>query len=1025
VTVEANAVRVNPVQAALEGIVTESLIRQLPLNGQNFLDLGQLEPGVQATRDDSPSRGAFARLSFAGQTGVTTRVTVDGLDIADEHAGSVAMNLSVNAIREFQVSRALFDVSTGLSGSGAVNIVTKAGGNDWHGDTFLFWRGGRASAPGGQPAMPFDREQVGATAGGRLVRNRLFAFASYEGNNQDATVKTTLPQFPQFNNHVWPSPFDEHMATARLDANVAETARAFVRGTYDWSEGIAGLSLGAKKLAPLEASSRALQMASGLDATFGRVTHAVRGGYTRSHVASDLALDRIPGMPRTVDPAVPLLTIQEAGNANPLSSSSITIGAHPLAGTRRDQDTYEVRYDGGVSLGAHAVRWGADVNLIRIYWSSPMYLYAPQFNVNFASANCNGSDIRSCPVSNIGVGNGLGEYTVAPSHGHAHGGAANNRVHLYAGDSWRVRPRLAVTGGVRWVYEPGAAGPDLARPAVLDTFLPGLAAAIRRDFNDFAPQVGAAWSPSADGRWVVRGGAGVFYDVNRLQNVMFTGSTLVPIGIASDFQTKTVRHPLQEGVVIFNLNNWTNPTLGTSGLIDAVIAAQDTFRAATQEAAATFASNPTKCEKQRTCTVLAPGFHTPYSRQYTIGVQRELRAGLVLSLDYVRNESRHFMMRRNANRNGAADTLVETSALHAMHDVQSAKGCPDGAAGVDCAINAPIIGNKATLDDYVKAGLGSVRPASGSAPAFAGLRPDFDHMGLLEMNGFANYNALQVSLRGTPPSVWRILRHPFVVASYALSRLEGTAEDQAVMTVTDRIDNDNPAGFRGPTSLDRTHMLTVAALSTLPGEVQVNVISKAFSALPQTLFVPQKRSGGTGEIFATDFNGDGTVQDVLPGTNRGSYGRGIGCGAATINRVIDAYNKAHEGQLTPAGRVLVDKGLFTEKQLQDLGATSPRVEPAPDGQVCLGAFFSTDIRIARSFRLRGGRVTIKPALEVFNVFNVANYDLPDNKLSGILDQSVGSANGTTAANRPNRAGVTGSFAPGAPRSWQLALRVSF
>jgi len=64
--------------------------------------------------------------------------------------------------------------------------------------------------------------------------------------------------------------------------------------------------------------------------------------------------------------------------------------------------------------------------------------------------------------------------------------------------------------------------------------------------------------------------------------------------------------------------------------------------------------------------------------------------------------------------------------------------------------------------------------------------------------------------------------------------------------------------------------------------------------------------------------------------------------------------------------------------------------------------------------------------EWFNVFNFANYDLPGNKLSGILTGTVGSLNGTTPSNRPNRAGFgSGSFSPGTPRSWQFALRVSF
>src|SRR6266404_1852938 len=169
VTVEANAVRVNLAQTALEGIVTQELFRELPLNGRNFLDLGQLEPGVQVVPDGIITRVGFSRLSVAGQTGLTTRVTVDGLDINDEHAGSVAMNLSAESIKEFQISRSSFDISTGLTGFGAVNVVTRTGSNELHGGGFLLWRDDSFAARIAQEPTPFDREQPGFSLGGPFV----------------------------------------------------------------------------------------------------------------------------------------------------------------------------------------------------------------------------------------------------------------------------------------------------------------------------------------------------------------------------------------------------------------------------------------------------------------------------------------------------------------------------------------------------------------------------------------------------------------------------------------------------------------------------------------------------------------------------------------------------------------------------------------------------------------------------------------------------------------------------------------
>lgn len=249
VTVEANGVRVNPMQATLEGIVTEGLIRDLPLNGRNFLDLGQLEPGVQVNRANF--KAAYSMLGVSGQSGLTTRVTVDGVDITDEHFGTVAQNVSQDSIQEYQISRSTLDVSTGLTGSGAVNIVTKSGSNQVHGGAFLFWRDDAGAARLGDKPSPFDREQAGFTAGGPFIRDRLFWFLSYERNNQDAATATNIPGFPQFAG-TWPVPFDERMATGRLDWNLTGSLRAFFRFTHDWNDGIR--SLGGPKLSAVSNS---------------------------------------------------------------------------------------------------------------------------------------------------------------------------------------------------------------------------------------------------------------------------------------------------------------------------------------------------------------------------------------------------------------------------------------------------------------------------------------------------------------------------------------------------------------------------------------------------------------------------------------------------------------------------------------------------------------------------------------------------------------------------------------------------
>ncbi|HKE59132.1 MAG TPA: hypothetical protein VKB46_20630, partial [Pyrinomonadaceae bacterium] len=134
------------------------------------------------------------------------------------------------------------------------------------------------------------------------------------------------------------------------------------------------------------------------------------------------------------------------------------------------------------------------------------------------------------------------------------------------------------------------------------------------------------------------------------------------------------------------------------------------------------------------------------------------------------------------------------------------------------------------------------------------------------------------------------------------------------------------------------------------------------------------------------------------------------------------------GTLTPAGRSLVTAGLFTEAQLRALGAVynfGEAVPLAPANQVGLDSFSNTDVRISKVFTIRE-RVKIQPMIEIFNIFNIANFDPPGSRLDAFLTGAAGSINGTTQGQRSNRYGLgSGSFAPGIPRAFQFGFRVDF
>ncbi len=1042
ITVSNESVRVDTSQATLQGIITERQIRELPLNGRNFLDLGQLEPGVQLNPNEFQVRPNFVRLSSGGQSGITTRTTVDGLDTTEEVWGSVTANWSLESLKEFQVSRSSFDPATGLTGSAAVNVATRSGGNDMHGSGFVFWRDDKLAARIGDQPTPFDREQFGFRLGGPFLRDRLFWFAAYERNNQDAATTTNFPMFPQLNG-TWQVPYDERMALARLDANVSRGIRLIGRFSHHWSDGI--FNVGGMQLVPQFATNQTNQTALGLDAAGGHFTHSFRFGYTNYSLLSDSALDRYPGLPVVRDSKGRTVGISFGGSTGGIAIAQQVPAIH-------DQDSYELRYDGAYSIGRHSLRWGALVNFIRAYLYQPIFSLAPNFGltVNDSTISKCGSDILCYPVQLAQVGNGLGYFTELPSLGFPYGGILNDRVHWYIADSWRANPRLTLNFGLRWVYEPAPDNPDLQKASdTLNSFRPGLGAQNPRNLDNFAPQLGIAWDPTGSGKTVIRAGAGIFYDFRLLRDVIFERQNSLPPGIARGFVNvlkDPVRDPLDPSHILVPVINpaiacagsafLNRCQLGQAGFMEYVWdVAFATMQAAAQNSYDVFPSGPAECETTRSCVTFSPDYHTPYSFQFNIGLQRELRPGLVLSVDYVRNRSLRYNLRTDLNRVGAADTLDAVRALAAMNrtfanfkvggvSCSNISVYPTLAAQINCTIAA-----RATIASYVANGLGAGAFATNAAPsiaAFPGMDPAFNRVEQIASEGISTYDALQVNLRGRLPNLGHVLRDNSIVASYAFSRLEGIGgEDQASYWATDPVNNDNPGAWRGPTNLDRTHMLTVSGSFTVPGGLRMNSIWRAFSALPQNLLVPGT-GGGNAEIFYTDFNGDGYAGDPLPGSQRGDYGRRIGCGAGAVNPLIDAYNRTQAGQLTPAGQALVNAGLFTTAQLKSLGAVSPQLKLAPDSQVCSDAFLTTDMRISRPFHLHGERVTIEPGLDWFNIFNVANYDLPGDRLTGGLSGTPGSVNGTPLGTNPYRAsGAGGSFALGAPRSWQLSVRVTF
>ncbi len=237
VEVQGTEIQVNTEQATVQGVLTASQIENLPVNGRNFLDLAQLEPGVQIQdgQNFDPTKAGYSSISFGGRFGRTARIEVDGVDVSDETVGTTTTDIPASAIQEFQISQSSMDMSTELTSSGSVNVTTKSGTNDLHGEAFGQFRDSSFSSQLPTPvgfSAPFQRSQYGGGVGGPIIKDKAFFFVDGERSIQHTQVPVPVSDpFSQFSG-TFADPFREGNLLGRLDYQLTKGARAFYRFTY-------------------------------------------------------------------------------------------------------------------------------------------------------------------------------------------------------------------------------------------------------------------------------------------------------------------------------------------------------------------------------------------------------------------------------------------------------------------------------------------------------------------------------------------------------------------------------------------------------------------------------------------------------------------------------------------------------------------------------------------------------------------------------------------------------------------------
>jgi hypothetical protein len=1060
IDVQSSAIVVNTEQSTVQGVLSGEQIDNMPINGRSFLDLAQLEPGVQMQDGGNfdPTKVGYNSISINGDFGRTPRIEVDGLDVSDETVGTTTQNIALSSIQEFSVGRSSLDISTEVTSTGSVNLATRSGTNNLHGQAFYQfrdYRAGFADLPG-DVSSQFQRNQFGGRVGGAIIENKLFFFIDSERLKQDSADSIVAGAPFQFLTRGIDSPFKSSQVSGRLDWQATQRIRVFYKFAYDWNYSTSSASTGFSYYANRD---YAPTHAVGIDFNEGNWSHSVRLGYFKFHnqIIGDTNLQ-----PSSINP-FPFAEIQ-------FNDTSLYTGPNYLAPQQTFQSNKQIKYDASRVLGAHIIRFGATVNGIATGGFASFNGLAPQLNsyVNFNLLpvgsvqttpfySCNlGNNFSGCdpniadyPFTGGYVGNGQGFSTELPAFGYPAGGLFDTRFEAYAGDSWKVKPNLTLNYGLRYIRDTGRTDSDLAPiPCSATTLLtcngdllnqwgPGLGNRVRQPNLNFGPQVGFAWDPWKDGKTAIRGGGGLYYENNIFNNVSYDRSDKLATGLFNQTPYLNCQPGAGAGSLAFNI-----PVPGST--VPNAVTSIDGYDLATQVCFAPLgpsAINPEGAAKAMadlqaeyiaaTTAVGAagqnpnfvgntlslgypynPNFRTARSYQMNIGIQRQITKGGVLTVDYLRNIGLHFQVGVDVNHAGDSRYLEKNAALNAIAATVAANAPTCSPANVTLAnasaTVACYIANYpgASINDFANNGLDSGYVYYGgysaqyfgltadSGAAFGGINPNVGSMFMNYPMGRSVYNGLQSEYRERVKAPFRGVSNLDLQVNYTLSRFTSNGGSDQHFT-PNAWDFRNPTAFRGPTLEDRTHQFKFGATFEFPHHgPRLSLIGGVASPQPSDLRVPTE--GTVGEIFRSDLTGDGTTGDFLD-----SAATGIGHPGTFMRSVSPSdLNK----YLTQFNNTVAGTLTPAGKTLVSAGLfTQPEL-------VSLGAVVPA-IQLAPSHNTGNGyykdvdtilawpfkvreRLTLSPSISFFNTFNFVNYGY----LGGASAQDSGLTGGGGAIN---------------------------
>jgi hypothetical protein len=498
VVAEAPLVQTTP---AVGAVIDQKQLENLPLNGRQFANLAILAPGTNLTYNSDPTKPGQLTVALNGGIGRNVNYIIDGGDNTDDTIGGQLQNFNLESVQEFNIQTQQYKAEYGRSTGGVLTVVTKTGTNQLSGAAWGFFRKDslnsktEAEKQAGIDKQPYDRKQYGASLGGPIIKDKVHYFATYEKTDRKTSYIVNTdpgnghPLFPQFQNQPVQTPFEDELVTAKVTDNLSPKQYLQVRYGYQKNTDKYGAS-------PLSTPD-----------SLGTVTNKY-SSILASHslqIGSDTLNELVFQYTKfnniiTADSTAPYLYFPS--------------GAHSGQNVNTPQSTNQTKYQYKDdfsftrTIAGRANNFKAGVN----------YIHEPTLGGDFTTGLSGqfsfAADDPNSPITNITYFGGFaGESTPV------------NQYSGYFQDDILASDRLTINVGLRYDYWTGFDLDQRSSPiwqtlstqtryneSYLRDFQGGRGGVLKNDKNNWAPRVGFTWDTTGNGKRLLRGGWGRYYD---------------------------------------------------------------------------------------------------------------------------------------------------------------------------------------------------------------------------------------------------------------------------------------------------------------------------------------------------------------------------------------------------------------------------------------------------------------------------------------------------------------------------------